>query len=203
MAAILSRGRWVKPLWSLRPSWYPHYPHGMCMRRRGLCDLEILRMTLKHNRAALLCHCKLCASFGSYLELQSGNAQFGSKSSIFRPVWPWNLTDDLEKIWHLFYTTSSFVHNSVTICSFKLELRSRNAHIGEKIVLPSVTLTSDLDLLNGHHFFSMVIILENLIIMRWHWEHSEKGMTGSRRDRWRDRWTNGRTWTLIELLGRS
>ena len=30
------------------------------------------------------------------LELQSGNAQFGSKS-IFRAVWPWNLMDDLEK----------------------------------------------------------------------------------------------------------
>ena len=33
----------------------------------------------------------------SKLELQSGNAQFGSKSAIFCPVWPWNLIDDLEK----------------------------------------------------------------------------------------------------------
>ena len=31
------------------------------------------------------------------LELQSGNAQFGSKSTIFCPMWPWDLTDDLEK----------------------------------------------------------------------------------------------------------
>ena len=31
------------------------------------------------------------------LELQSGNTQFGSKSAIFFPMWPWNLTDDLEK----------------------------------------------------------------------------------------------------------
>ena len=31
------------------------------------------------------------------LELQSGNAQFGSNSTIFRAVWPWNLTVDLEK----------------------------------------------------------------------------------------------------------
>ena len=30
------------------------------------------------------------------LELQSGNAQFGSKSTIFLPVWPCNLTYDLE-----------------------------------------------------------------------------------------------------------
>ena len=31
------------------------------------------------------------------LELQSGNAQFESKSVIFGPVWPWDLTSDLEK----------------------------------------------------------------------------------------------------------
>ena len=31
------------------------------------------------------------------LELQSGNAQFGSKSTFFCPVRPWNLTDDLKK----------------------------------------------------------------------------------------------------------
>ena len=32
------------------------------------------------------------------LELQSGNAQFGWNSTIFRAVWPWNLTDDFEKL---------------------------------------------------------------------------------------------------------
>ena len=31
------------------------------------------------------------------LELQSGNAQFESNSTIFWAMWPWNLTDDLEK----------------------------------------------------------------------------------------------------------
>ena len=37
-------------------------------------------------------------SIGEFkLELQSGNAQFGSKLAIFCPKWPWNLTDDLEK----------------------------------------------------------------------------------------------------------
>ena len=30
------------------------------------------------------------------LELQSGNAQSGSNSTLFRVVWPWNLTDDLQ-----------------------------------------------------------------------------------------------------------
>ena len=31
------------------------------------------------------------------LELESGNAQSRSKSTIFIAVWPWNLTDDLQK----------------------------------------------------------------------------------------------------------
>ena len=31
------------------------------------------------------------------LKLQSGNAQFGWKLAIYCPMWPWNLTDDLEK----------------------------------------------------------------------------------------------------------
>ena len=31
------------------------------------------------------------------LVLQSGNAQFGSNSTIFRAVWPWNFTYDLEQ----------------------------------------------------------------------------------------------------------
>ena len=35
-------------------------------------------------------------------ELQSRNPQCGSNSTIFRPVWPWNLTDDLEKQYDTF-----------------------------------------------------------------------------------------------------
>ena len=30
-------------------------------------------------------------------ELSAGIAQIGVKSALFRPMWPWNLTDDLEK----------------------------------------------------------------------------------------------------------
>ena len=40
-------------------------------------------------------HLKAISEFK--LKLQSGNTQFGSISMIFCPVWPWNLTDDLEK----------------------------------------------------------------------------------------------------------
>ena len=65
------------------------------------------------------------------LELQSGNGQFGSKSTIFFSrvtlqfdVWPW------KTIVHLFYFISSFVHNFVAIGEFNLELQSGNAQFG-------------------------------------------------------------------------
>ena len=64
------------------------------------------------------------------LELQSGNAQFGSKSTIFFSrvtlqfdIWPW------KTIGHLFYATSSFVYHFVAIGDFKFELQSGNAQI--------------------------------------------------------------------------
>ena len=92
---------------------------GVTVRKRSIrvkiddffpCDLEIWQMTLKNNRAPLLCYFKLCGSFRSHsefrLELQPGNAQFGSKSAIFLcrvtlkfNQWPW------KTIGHLFYTT--------------------------------------------------------------------------------------------------
>ena len=65
------------------------------------------------------------------LELQSGNAQFGSKSTIFLSRvtfkfdgWPW------KTIGHLFYTISSSVHHFKAIGEFKLELQSGNAQFG-------------------------------------------------------------------------
>ena len=65
------------------------------------------------------------------LELESGNAQFGSNSTIFFSCvtlkfdrWHW------ETIGHLFYATSSFVHHFVGICEWKLELQSGKAQFG-------------------------------------------------------------------------
>ena len=80
------------------------------------------------------------------LELQSGNAQFGSKSTIFFSrvtlqfdVWPWKTIE------HLFYATSSFVHHFVAIGDFKLELQSGNAQFGSNstIFFSRVTLKFD------------------------------------------------------------
>ena len=65
------------------------------------------------------------------IELQSGNAQFGSKSTIFFSCvtykfygWP------CKTIGHLFYATSSFVHHFVAIGEFQLELQSGSAQSG-------------------------------------------------------------------------
>ena len=40
----------------------------------GQCDLEIWPMASKDNRAPLLCYCKICASFGAHLWIQTGVA---------------------------------------------------------------------------------------------------------------------------------
>ena len=73
------------------------------------CNLEIWRMTLKNNMAPLLYYVKLYAPFqtiGEFkLELQYRKSYFGSRLEIFFAVWPWNLTDDLEKP----YSTSSIL----------------------------------------------------------------------------------------------
>ena len=65
------------------------------------CDLEIWQMTLKNNRAPLLCYFKLCASFCSHWWIQTGvtvrKRPIWVNSTIFRAMWRWNLTDDLEK----------------------------------------------------------------------------------------------------------
>ena len=62
----------------------------------GLYDLEIWCKIIGHISATsnFLQHFKAIAEFK--LELQFGNAQFWSKSSIFCSVWPWQLADDLE-----------------------------------------------------------------------------------------------------------
>ena len=83
---------------------------------------------LFYTTSSFVYHFKSICEFK--LELQSGNAQFGSKSTIFFhvtlqfDVWHW------KTIGHLFYVTSSFVHLSIIIGEFKLELQSGNAQFG-------------------------------------------------------------------------
>ena len=65
------------------------------------CELKMWQMTLKNNRAPLLCYFKLFASFHSHLWIQTGvtvqKLPNWVRIDIFLAVWPWHLTDDLEK----------------------------------------------------------------------------------------------------------
>ena len=96
------------------------------------CDLEICWMTLENNRAPLLCHFKLCASFRSHWWIQTGVIvrkhpiwvkfdNFFSRVTLKFDGWPW------KKKGHHFIATSSFVHYFLAIGEFKLELQSGNA----------------------------------------------------------------------------
>ena len=69
------------------------------------CDLEIWWMTPKNNNAPLLCYFNLFASFRSHWWIQTGVTVWKRPIWVqiddFWAVWPWNLTDDLEKIRHI------------------------------------------------------------------------------------------------------
>ena len=90
--------------------------------------------TIRHLFCATLSFLHHFVAIGEFkLEFQSGNAQFGSKLTIFFSRvtlkfdrWPW------KTIGSLFYATSSFVHHFVAIGESKLELLSGNAQFGSK-----------------------------------------------------------------------
>ena len=70
-------------------------------------------------------------SIGEFkLELQSGNAQLGSKLAIFCPVWPWKFDGwHYKTVGRLYYITLSFVHHLKAMGEFKLELLSESAQL--------------------------------------------------------------------------
>ena len=107
-------------------------------------------MTLKNNRASLLCYVKHCELFQSHRWIQTWVTlrkrsirvkivHFLSRVNVKFDGWPW------KTIGHPFYTTSSFVHYSKAIGEFKVELLSRNAQFWSKsaIFLSRVTLKFD------------------------------------------------------------
>ena len=104
------------------------------------CDLEIWWMTLKNNRAPLLCCFQLCAWFHCHMWIQTG-----------------------------------------------VRVRKRLSW-----VLTSVTLTFDLWPwpFAWTSLLTMVITPENFMMIWW-WEHGEKGVTDRRTDRQTDGQTDG------------
>ena len=100
-----------------------------------LLDLSISQMTLKNNRAPLLCYFKLCALFQSHWWIQTGVTvqkrliwvkidDFFSLVTLKFDGWP------RKSIGHISLATSSFVHHFIIICEFKLELWSGNGLVG-------------------------------------------------------------------------
>ena len=149
--------------------------------------LEIWWMTLKNNRAPVLCYFKLCESFHSHQSYQTGVTD--QKHPIWDKIgdilscvtvkfdaWPW------ETIGHLFYATSSFVQHFIAISEFKLELWSGKAWIGSKFALTSVTLTFDL----GPWPFAWKSILS----MVFSWWYDERNIV--KRVWQTDRWMDGK-----------
>ena len=125
------------------PNWsYSPETPNLGQNRRFLepCGLAIWRMTLKNNRAPLLCYFKLYASFHSHQWIQAGVTvrkrpiwvkiiDFFSRVTLQFDVWPW------KTIGHLFYATSGFVQHFVAIGDFKLELQSGNAQFGSNLTI--------------------------------------------------------------------
>ena len=123
-------------IWKLRPAYSRERPNlGQNRWCFVPCDLEIWWMTLENNRASLLCCFKLCATFHSQRQIQTGVTvrkrpiwvkfdDFFSRVAFKFDGWPW------KTIGHLFNATSSLVHHFVAIGVFKLELESGNAQFG-------------------------------------------------------------------------
>ena len=114
---------WIISWPSMNSNWSysPETPNsGQIRQFFGPCDLEIWRMTSKtighifYYTSSFVHYLVAICEFK--LSLQPGNTQFGSKSSIFWTVGPWNLTDNLT-IGHLFYATANFGHHFVAICT--------------------------------------------------------------------------------------
>ena len=148
------------------------------------CDLTIWQMTFKNNRVPLLCNVKLCASFRSHwwiqLELQSGNTQSGSNSTIFLAVWLeiWRMTlkNNRAPLLNNIKLYASFHHHSWNPTGVTVQKRL-------SWVVTSVTLTLDLW---PWPFawtlpWSLVITPVNFMMIQW-WEHSEKDVTDGQTD---------------------
>ena len=152
-------------------------------------------MTLKTNRASLLCYFKLCASFHSHWWIQTSYSpetpNMGQNRRFSEPC-------DLE-IWRVTLKNNRApLPNNTKLCaSFHHHMLIQIGVTVRKLlnrVLTSVTLTCDLWPCHfaWTSFLSLIITPENFMMIRW-WEHSEKDVADGR--------TN---WSInIELLGRN
>ena len=149
-------------------------------------------MTLKNNRAPLLCYFKLCASFCSHLCIQTGvtvrkRPNLGQIRRFLEPcdleIWRMTLKNNRAPLLCCFQLCAWF-HCHMWIQT-GVRVRKRLSW-----VLTSVTLTFDLWPwpFAWTSLLTMVITPENFMMIRW-WEHGEKGVTDGQTDRQTDRQT--------------
>ena len=125
----------------------------------------------------------------------SNLTQIGFKSSIFQPVWPWNLMDDLVKK----NGRAPLLSNIKLYASFHHHMWIQTGVTVRKWlswVMTSVTLTFDLwpSPFAWTSLLSLVITPENFVMIRW-WEHSQKGVTDRQTD-----WTIHRAaWSQLKI----
>ena len=143
--------RQIWGIWKLRPAYSPETPN-LGQNRWCLvpCDLEIWWMTLENNRAPLLCCFKLCATFHSHRSYSPETSNLGQIQQFLEPC-------DLE-IWRMTLKNN----RAPPLCCFQLcawfhchMWIQTGVRVRKRLswVLTSVTLTFDLDLLHGHHFW--------------------------------------------------
>ena len=130
------------------------------------------------------------------LELQSGNAQSGSNTTIFSAVWPWNLMDDLEKQ----QGTSPKQHQAICIISSSY-VNSNWSYSPETVKLGRDLC--DLDLWPWPFAWtlpwSLVITPENFMMIPW-WEHSQKGVTDGQTDRRTENTIHRAAWSQLKII---
>ena len=124
---------WHKSLHIYFPTYFNLSQHLLITKISNVIYLSTYVMKLIYNWVLLIIQGK-SEGFDS-CDPPSNFTQIGFKLSIFQPVWPWNLLDDVKNNGHLFYATSSCMHHSKTIGEFKLELQSKNAKLGSKLVI--------------------------------------------------------------------
>ena len=102
------------PLVNSNWSYSPEKPNlGQIRRSLEQCDLVIWRMTLKNNRAPLLCYFKLCAAFRTHWWIQTGVTVRKQLSWVVTSVtltfdlWPWPFAWTLP--WSLVITPEKFM----------------------------------------------------------------------------------------------
>ena len=136
------------------------------------------------------------------LELQSGNAHFGSNSTILEPcdlgIWWMSLKNYRAPLLCYFKLCSSF-RSSHWWIQTGVTVRKRPIWVKFDDFFTSVNLTFDLWpwLFAWTSLLSLVITPENFVMIRW-WEHGQNGVTDGRTDRQTD-WTIHRAaWSQLK-----